>query len=262
MGLRAFDPKSGQWAIWWLDARDPTSLGSPVLGRFEGDEGTFNGTDNFDGKPVDVRFHWENIHGPLPHWQQSFSPDGGRTWEVNFENFFTRTSEAPSPISAQPGELPRTAPADWDFLAGSWTVRHKRLAARLAGSKEWHEFDGTLVNWPVMGGAGNVGDNVMNLPSGTIRGVGFRAYDPASKKWLSWWLDGRDPTSIGEPMRGGFSGTAGMLEAKDTYDGKPIVVRVTWSHDGRKSARWEQAFSADGGQTWETNWVSDFDRKA
>ena len=262
MGIRAFDPQSQRWAIWWLDGRGPMTIDSPMLGRFEGDEGVFDGTDTLRGKPVDTRYHWQDIHSARPHWQQSFSADGGKSWEMNFENFFTRTAATPAPVPALPGEAPHAAPDDWAFLVGSWHGRHRKLKQRLAGSKDWDEFDGTLVNWPVMGGAGNAGDNVMNLPTGTVRGVGFRAYDPTSRKWLSWWLDGRDPLNITDPMSGGFTDGVGTLQAADTHDGKPVIARVRWTLAGRNSARWEQSFSTDGGASWEINWVTEFTRQA
>ena len=83
---------------------------------------------------------------------------------------------------------------DWDFLVGRWNVRHHRLKARLAGSTEWEEFDGTCVNWPTLGGEGNVDDNMLELPGGTYCAVGIRALDAKAGHWLIWWLDARNPT--------------------------------------------------------------------
>lgn len=254
-GIRAFDPASGRWAIWWLDGRNPTRIDPPVFGGFTGDGGTFFGDDRFEGRPIKVRFQWRDIHGPRPHWQQSFSADGGTSWEMNWENRFTRTAPVPTPFPAVAG-----APGDFDFLVGRWAVRHRKLRKRLAGSQDWELFEGSLVNWPVLGGAGNVGDNLMLAGSGTIRGVGIRAFDPATRQWLSWWLDGRDPVRIGAPLRGGFVDRVGDFRSEDVVDGRPIKVHVRWSRITARSARWEQAFSADGGQSWETNWISDFTR--
>jgi len=80
---------------------------------------------------------------------------------------------------------------DWDWLVGSWSVRHHRLKARLAGSTEWEDFPGTSVEWLTLGGLGTVDDNVIELPSGTYRAVGFRAFDPKAGHWSIWWLDSR-----------------------------------------------------------------------
>lgn len=257
-GIRALDPRTREWLIWWLDGRNPTRIDPPVRGRFAGDEGVFLGDDTLEGRPIRVRFHWDAIHGPLPHWRQSFSPDGGATWEMNWENWFTRRTAAPAPL---PVAHPHPGRGDFDFLAGRWDVRHRRLKRRLAGETEWETFGGTFVNWPVLGGQGNVGDNVFDFPDGVRRGMGVRAFDPASGQWSSWWFDGRDPTRLDPPVRGGFADGVGTFVSDDVYEGRPIKVRVLWSRTAN-TPRWEQAFSADGGATWETNWISDFTRTA
>jgi hypothetical protein len=255
--LRSFDGSTGKWAIWWLDGRNPARLEPPVLGEFKGDAATFFGRDTFRGRPITVRFRWNDIHARRPWWEQAFSTDEGTSWEVNWRNYFTRTS-------AEPVLLPKmsSVPSDFDFLVGRWHVRHRRLKTRFSGSHEWEDFDGTLTNWPVLGGHGNVGDNVMNFPSNVVRGIGLRAYDPSKKEWLSWWLDTRESHVIAPPMRGSFKDGCGVFEGEDTQNGHTIRTRVRWSDITPRSARWEQAGSIDGGRTWEENWVSTFERIA
>lgn len=254
--VRAFDPATGQWAIWWLDGRNPTRIDPPVRGGFDGDSATFTGPDTFGGRPVLVRFRWLDVHGNRPHWEQAMSADGGATWEINWENFFARTAAEPTPLAPLEAH-----PGDFDFLVGHWDVRHRRLRRRLAASDEWESFAGTLVNRPVLGGHGNVGDNHF-VRGGGQAGIGLRAFDPASGDWLSWWLDGRRPTGFAPPLRGRFGDGTGLFAGEDVEDGRPVRIRVTWSRITPRSARWEQAMSADGGVTWETNWVSDFERRA
>lgn len=257
LSVRAFDPKSKQWAIWWLDGRNPTSIEPPVLGGFKKDEGEFAGRDTLRGKPIVMRFNWHEVNSVRPWWEQSFSPDEGKTWEVNWRNYFTRTAREATSLPKLP-----TAPSDFDFLVGRWKVQHRKLKRRLVGSQDWETADGTFVNRPVLGGHGNVGDNVMNFPSGVIRGIGLRAFDPTKREWLSWWLDGRDPHVIGPPTRGSFANGSGTFIGEDAVDGRKTLTRVVWSRITPRSARWEQSSSADGGQTWESNWVSDFTRQA
>ena len=255
LSVRAFDPAARKWSIWWLDARNPTYIDPPVSGSFEQSNGTFIGRDTFAGRPILMRFKWNDTRSVRPWWEQAFSADEGASWEVNWRNWFTRTA-------AQPSVLPKLsdAPNHWDFLVGRWQVRHRRLRQRLVGSNTWDEFGGTLVNWPVLGGHGNVGDNVMEFPSGTVRGIGLRAFDPKTGDWSSWWLDGRDPTVIAAPLRGSFRDGIGTFIGDDVLAGRAIKTRVLWSRITARSARWEQAASADGGKTWESNWVSDFQR--
>jgi hypothetical protein len=151
--------------------------------------------------------------------------------------------------------------SDFDFLVGSWKVRHRRLKERLKGCTEWEEFPGTTTLRPIMGGAANVDDNVIELPSGTYRAASVRTYDAATGQWAIWWIDGRLPHGPLDPgMRGRFEHGVGTFFADETIDGRPVRVRFLWSHITATSARWQQAFSADGGANWETNWVMDFER--
>jgi len=150
---------------------------------------------------------------------------------------------------------------DWNWLIGSWSVRHRRLRDRLAGNTQWDEFSGTCTNWTLMGGRGNVDDNVLDLPSGRYRGVGVRAFDVQTRQWAIWWIDSRKP-GIDPPVRGGFADGVGAFIGDDTWKGKPVKVRFRWTQITPTSAHWDQASSADGGATWETNWHMDFTRTA
>ena len=149
---------------------------------------------------------------------------------------------------------------DWTFIYGSWNVHHRRLVARLAGSTEWQEFAGTSRFWPLMDGAGNVDDNWLDLPAGAYRAVSLRSLDPETGLWSIWWLDGRRPGVLDVPVVGRFEDGVGRFQANDTFEGRPIVVRLMWTRTDTPSPRWEQAFSEDGGVTWETNWEMDFTR--
>jgi hypothetical protein len=68
------------------------------------------------------------------------------------------------------------------------------------------------------------------------------------------------PRNANRPWIGAFSGGIGRFECDDTFEGRPIRVRYTWSHVETPTPHWEQAFSADGGSTWETHWTADFTR--
>jgi len=167
------------------------------------------------------------------------------------------TGQAAEPVD--PAFAPHAR--DWDWLIGNWSVRHRRLRERLAGSTEWDEFAGTCRNWPLMGGRGNVDDNVLDLPAGRYRGVGVRAFDVQDRLWSIWWIDSRLP-GIDPPVRGGFADGVGTFIGDDMLRGRPVKVRFRWSAITATSAQWEQAFSPDGGTTWETNWHMDFTRQA
>jgi hypothetical protein len=89
--LRAFDPRSLTWSIWWLDGRDPGRLDTPMVGAFQGGVGQFFADDQFEGRPVRVRFLWRP--SAAPRWEQAFSPDGGVSWETNWIMDFTRAED-------------------------------------------------------------------------------------------------------------------------------------------------------------------------
>ena len=147
---------------------------------------------------------------------------------------------------------------DFDFLVGNWRVHYRRLKERLANSHEWIEFDGTCAAQKILGGLGNMDDNVLNLPGGGYRAVTVRTYDPAKEQWSIWWIDGRNPALLDPPVVGRFEDGVGTFYAEDKFNGKPIRVRFFWTNAMTDTPHWEQAFSIDGGKTWETNWTMDF----
>ena len=149
---------------------------------------------------------------------------------------------------------------DFDPMFGTWHAEHRRLKKRLAGSTEWTTFDGTQVRQPVLGGQANFDDNIFHLPDGDFRGLTMQSFDPKTNIWLVWWLDGRDPRTLDAPMTGSFDAGTGRFYVDDTFAGKPIKVRFVWSEITPKSHKWEQAFSPDGGNTWETNWTTRYTR--
>ena len=147
--------------------------------------------------------------------------------------------------------------ADFDFLMGSWKVRNRWLRARLAGSDEWEEFEATSVAHRIMGELGNE-DVFRTEHAGGFTGMSFRFFDPAKRRWSIYWADSRRPGRLDAPVFGAFSGDIGVFEGPDVFEGRPIVVRLTWSGVTTPTPLWEQAFSDDDGATWETNWIMEF----
>lgn len=144
------------------------------------------------------------------------------------------------------------------FQTGSWSVAHRKLARRLAGSTDWLEFGGTCHAQEILGGAGNVDDFEIDEPGGRYRAATFRRLDPATGEWSIYWADGRR-SGLDAPMRGRFDAGVGTFHGQDTLDGRPIFVRFIWSDIKPDTARWEQAFSLDQ-LSWEVNWIMRFTR--
>jgi hypothetical protein len=147
---------------------------------------------------------------------------------------------------------------DFDFEFGEWAVHHR--VKRPSG--EWYEFEGTSNTRPVLGGLGNVEDNIFHRPGGDTRGLATRAYDPATATWAIWWIDARAPHgTLDPPVKGRFDKGVGLFYSDGELNGKPVRTRFKWSDITANTARWEQAFSYDAGKTWETNWVMEFKRR-
>jgi hypothetical protein len=145
---------------------------------------------------------------------------------------------------------------DFDFLAGTWSVQHRRLKERLSGCDVWEAFDGTTVCRSILGGVGNFEEVFM--PSRGAIGSTLRLFDSTTGLWSIHWassLTGRLDT----PMVGSFTGGVGTFYGDDVHNDSPVRVRFTWDQITRTTARWQQAFSADDDQ-WETNWIMELTR--
>jgi hypothetical protein len=148
---------------------------------------------------------------------------------------------------------------DFDFWMGRWNVHNRYVKQRLADSDEWDEFESTVVARPILDGLGNEDEFRTDYRGGFV-GMSMRFFDPETKEWWIYWADTRKSGKLDPPVVGAFDGDVGIFEGDDTFDGKPIRVRYTWSRVTTPTPRWEQAFSEDGGETWETNWIMDFTR--
>jgi hypothetical protein len=149
---------------------------------------------------------------------------------------------------------------DFDFLVGTWKFHLKRLKRRLAGSTEWAELDGTTVCRKILDGRGEVEE--VNVESADkqmrISGLALRLYNPESRQWSIYWANGADGILEQNPMVGQFDNNGrGEFYNQQVYEGRAVYARFLWSGVTTSSPHFEQAFSADGGKTWETNWVTE-----
>jgi hypothetical protein len=156
-------------------------------------------------------------------------------------------------------EAPRDGQADFDFIIGRWKIRNRRLRDPLTGSDSWYEFDATGEARKVWDGLANMDEFDGDAPSGRIRGMTLRLYDPKARQWSLYWANAANGT-LDKPMVGEFKDGRGEFYNLETFQGRSIYVRFIWSGITPEACRWEQAFSADGGQTWETNWIMTFTR--
>lgn len=148
---------------------------------------------------------------------------------------------------------------DFDFLAGHWTSRQRRLTKVLADQDDWYEFTATLDCQVLLDGTGVF--DVLRAPDRDIEGLTLRLFDPAARVWRIWWAAKTSGGLLDVPVVGGFAGPIGTFECDDTWEGRPIRVRYTWDKTDPAHPLWEQSFSPDAGRTWEKNWQATFSRE-
>ncbi len=146
---------------------------------------------------------------------------------------------------------------DFDFLNGSWNVHNRYLKARLNGSTEWVEFDAHSKVQPLLGGAGQIENFTATRNGKQVLGATLRLLNPATGEWSLYWADNIRP-GLQPAMIGRFNGDTGEFYGDEEVGGKKVLCRFRWTKGD--SPRWEQSFSADGGKSWELNWVMTFTR--
>jgi hypothetical protein len=174
-------------------------------------------------------------------------------------------SPNPDPSENNPGPLQNSAASpgdgqhDFDFELGSWRIHLRRLAERLAGSKTWVQFEGTSVTRKVWEGRANLEEFETDSPNFHIEGLTLRVYNPQTHQWSIYWANSKDP-ALGQaitPMVGEFKNGRGEFYDQELWNGRSVFVRFIWSDITANSAHFEQSYSADGGKSWEVNWITD-----
>jgi hypothetical protein len=150
---------------------------------------------------------------------------------------------------------PHDGQHDFDWEIGTWNTTLKRLREPLSGRAEWIDYSGTSIVRPVMGARANLVELDVRGSAGRIAGVSLRLYQQSSGQWTLHFANLANGLMT-DPMHGAFKDGQGSFYGQDTVNGRAILVRfLIVPLDG---ARWrfEQAYSADGGQRWETNWIA------
>ena len=156
--------------------------------------------------------------------------------------------------------LDQSGAHDFDFLHGSWRIANERLRSRLTGSDEWERFEADAVCRPILAGLGKVFEFRPTGPGWAgFEGASVRIFDPVTGLWSIYWADTAGCKLL-PPVIGRFAAGLGEFFGDDQHEGRPVRVRFRWSSTDTDAPRYEQAFSVDGGATWETNWVTSFCR--
>lgn len=162
-----------------------------------------------------------------------------------------------APLAAQMAQQPRDGRHDFDFLNGEWTLHLKRMLHPLTGDTTWVEYDGTAHARSIMEGLGQLDEFEANDPvtHQHLAGLTLRLYNTTTGEWSLYYANAANGKVSLPPTVGQFSNGRGEFYDHENYHGRPIIVRYIWSDITPRSARFEQAFSTDGGKTWETNWI-------
>jgi hypothetical protein len=153
----------------------------------------------------------------------------------------------------QPTE--RDGQHDFDFEIGTWKTHLRRLVHPLTGSTTWVEYEGTSVVRKVWNGRANLVELVADGATGHFEGLNLRLYNPESHQWSLNFANSNSGT-LSQPTIGEFSNGRGEFFDQETLNGRAILVRFVISDITPNSCRFEQAFSEDGGKTWEVNWIA------
>lgn len=164
---------------------------------------------------------------------------------------FTSTFTQTTPKAPQPRDSQR----DFDFEIGLWKTKLRRLVRPLTSSTTWVEYEGTSNVTKVLDGRANLVELKVSGPSGRIEGLSLRLYNPESRQW-SLNFANINAGTLTPPTIGEFKDGRGEFYNQDTLNGRSILVKFVISDITPDSCRFEQSFSADGGKTWEVNWIA------
>jgi len=258
LSLRLYNPQSRQWSLYYANSKGGT-LSVPAVGEFKDGRGEFFDMELINGKNTLVRNVWSDITPNSCHFEQAFSTDQGKTWEVNWMTTDTRVSDDPVQQVSNATRAEQPASPDWnhdfDFEIGAWKIHLLRLKDRLAGSTTWVEFDGTSVTRKVWNGRANLEEFETDSQSGHIEGLTLRLYNPESHQWSIYWANSNDGI-LDQPMIGEFKNGHGEFYDQEPWKGRAVYVRFIWSKTSTNTPHFEQSYSDDGGKTWEVNWIT------
>ena len=266
--LFLYNARSRQWSQTFIDSKSG-ELDSPLIGEFNNGRGDLYSQDTFHGRAVLVRGTWSDITPDAHHFEEDFSADGGQTWAPAFIANLAREKNSPAVPTAAvaPPMQPLTQTSgrdgahDFDFDLGSWKTHSSRLLHPLTGAKDWADMDGETLVTRIWSGRANLAEYRADGPAGPVELLALRWYNPTSHQWN---LDFATPGGVGvlgRPGVGEFTQGRGDFYDTEEINGRSVLIRFSIWGITADTAQSEQAFSPDGGKTWEVNWINKYTRK-
>jgi len=255
MSLRVYDPRARQWRIHWANSSDG-ALGPAMVGGFHDGRGEFYDQEDFNGRPILVRFVFSDITTTSFRIEQAFSDDGGKSWEKNWITTFTKDADQsagpPQPAAAD-------APRDFDFELGTWSMRTRRLTDPLGGAT-WTESAGSShIVHPIWNGRAALAELMLPGKTPSFAGSLVRTYNPQTKLWNVYWVD-RATGRVSAPMVGEIRGGTAELYGQQDVGSTTVLARERYFDITTSSFKTERAYSLDGGTHWMPNAIYTFTR--
>jgi hypothetical protein len=255
--LFLYNPAAHQWSQSFAFS-GTGDISNPTIGEFKNGQSelfTQETEESLHGRAVMVRGVWSDILPDSHSYTEYLSDDGGKTWLPAFISHLTRDNSAP--------QTPGTAGAgqhDFDFAIGTWKEHSSRLLHPLTGSTTWTEMNGISVVSKILNGSGNLTELETDGPGGHLELLALRLYNSQTHQWYLSFATSKVGI-LGMPQSiGGFRNGRGEFYDQEEYNGRTIWVRFTITPLTPDTYRSEQAFSKDGGKTWETNWINNYTR--
>jgi hypothetical protein len=251
MSLFLYDPVAHQWSQSFIGAAG--GVFSPgFVGSFHDGKGELFQQDTLDGRSVLVRATWSDITPNSHRYEEHYSADGGKTWALSFSAVKTRIRST-SPVASTTSH---DGSDDFDFTFGTWTEHSRRLMHPLTGSNDWVEWDGRTVVRKIWAGRANMAEFKGITPSGPLELIALRVYNPTSRQWSLNFATSKVGKLGDVPGVGEFKDGRIDFYDQEPLNGRAILVRFSVYSTGSDTCVSEQAYSADGGKTWEVNWIN------
>lgn len=260
LSLRYYNPEARQWSLVFATPGAGT-LSVPCIGEFRGGRGEFYDQEEFNGKSILVRFSIWRVSADTAQSEQAFSDDGGKTWEVNWINQYTRIDDA-TEIEWAPQDPTQDSPGahDFDFNFGTWHTYIQRVLDPFSSPVQSMEIQGTVTVRKVWGGRAQLEEIEGDGPKGHWEGLTLFLYNPKSQQWSQTFID-RKMGIISSAPTGAFKRGQGELLQQDTFNNRTILVRSVWSDITPDAHSYTESYSDDGGKSWKPAFVAHLTRE-
>lgn len=260
MALRYYNPAAKQWALVFATPGRGT-LSVPCIGEFRDGRGVFYDQEEFDGKYILVRFSIWKISAETAQSEQAFSDDGGKTWEMNWINRYTRASDQTEIDWTQhDSSQPPAGIHDFDFGFGRWHTHIQRVLDPFSDEPQSFEMNGTKRERKIWGGRANLEEIEVDGPKGHWEGLTVFLFNPKSHQWSQIFINSKIGV-ISSQLIGSFKDGRGEMFQQDTFNNRSILVRGLWSDITANSHNYTESYSDDGGKSWKPAFIAHLTRE-